>query len=460
MSGELDKHSRADFLLITFTPLEEVKYHSLIGSFLNKKGFRVWYFASSRMVKKQLIKRGAVDVYCPEDFRQILSKDLKVCCRKLGIPSLRFLYLPELAYLDIKENPKNMCAMTKFYLNIATYFLGNFKPKCIVYGQGAKLLSRCFYYVSRQLNIPNLIVGFSLFPDTSFIYTDEMGIQREVKNLWENFTYSESDLCEARQFVKEYKLHKKTFFRPKNNIMENVKAKYKVLRLGIQQSIEKELPFPHTFDFLNLLRRHMKKRINYIRNRMLIKLLSKKSKKMWSQEYIYFPMYFSDESLYTVRARPFVQQEYLIELISRSIPEGINIYVKPHPEQLHSYGLLELIRINKHPNIRIIDPGISSHRLLNYCKAVIVTSGTSGFEGILYQKPVIVFGHPFYRGFGLTYDVTCLDDLEFQIKEALSIRLDEISVLKFVAFLKKISSKGNYNNISELSNSLIEKYKK
>ncbi|MEM4331701.1 MAG: hypothetical protein QW500_00280 [Candidatus Micrarchaeia archaeon] len=83
--------------------------------------------------------------------------------------------------------------------------------------------------------------------------------------------------------------------------------------------------------------------------------------------------------------------------MSRCLPRNTLLYVKPHPHFSGSdIPLQKIIALSKLKNVKVINHNTNSKDLYTNCLGVITIAGTSGFEGILYEKPVIVFGKPFY----------------------------------------------------------------
>ena len=54
------------------------------------------------------------------------------------------------------------------------------------------------------------------------------------------------------------------------------------------------------------------------------------------------------------------------------------------------------------PNVRLVAPHTSSHELIRRAEAIAVISSTVGLEALLYGKPVLTLGQPFYSGYGVT----------------------------------------------------------
>jgi capsule polysaccharide modification protein KpsS len=175
--------------------------------------------------------------------------------------------------------------------------------------------------------------------------------------------------------------------------------------------------------------------------------------------YLFFPLHYYAESQLTVRARPYANQEFLIEYIARSLPQGYKLYVKEHPNVLGTFSLSMLRRIKKISNVVLVNPAINPHDLIANSKAVVTINSTAGFEALMHFKPVIVFGQAFYRGYGVTFDVDSLYDLEWTIKKALGNEVSNEKIIRFVAAVRRVVYDGSLDEPERLAESIIQKVK-
>ena len=74
------------------------------------------------------------------------------------------------------------------------------------------------------------------------------------------------------------------------------------------------------------------------------------------------------------------------------------------------------------PNIRIVPPLTSSHELIAQAEAIAVISSTVGLEALLYEKPVLTLGAPFYSGYGVTLDVSTTAEIPRARARAAALR--------------------------------------
>jgi hypothetical protein len=165
-------------------------------------------------------------------------------------------------------------------------------------------------------------------------------------------------------------------------------------------------------------------------------LLAHRVDEQWP--YVYFPLHVQPEFTTDVRAPFFTNQVALIENISKSLPPGYEIMVKEHPGMKGERALGEYRALKKLHNVQLLSPSIDSHRLIQGAAAVLTITGSSAWEAMLYEKPVIAFG-PLYYGFSrLSYQCEKFKDLPGIISEALGRFVsDHRELLKLVvAFLQ------------------------
>lgn len=91
-----------------------------------------------------------------------------------------------------------------------------------------------------------------------------------------------------------------------------------------------------------------------------------------------------------------------IEMYDAAIKENpdADIIIKSHPDKIRGhYGNIELAS-----NVYLMDEPINPISLLEYVDKVYVCTSQMGFEALMCDKEVHVFGMPFYAGWGVTQD--------------------------------------------------------
>lgn len=113
----------------------------------------------------------------------------------------------------------------------------------------------------------------------------------------------------------------------------------------------------------------------------------------------------SDDSI-KYACRNAITSNELVYFVKKRHPQA-NIIYRPHPEVLRNLQSQQenYLTLQK---VCFIDESQSSLSSLLSCDAlqtVYTISSLSGFESLLYQKAVYVYGSPFYAGWGLTKDI-------------------------------------------------------
>jgi len=135
--------------------------------------------------------------------------------------------------------------------------------------------------------------------------------------------------------------------------------------------------------------------------------------------YIYVALSYQPERTSSPMAGIFVNQHLMVNLLSKSLPDGWWVYVKEHPTQftpsvnfraqsgrtLDYYDDLALL-----PNVGLVPMPVSSFDLTDNAQAIATITGSVGWEAVNRGKPVLLFGHPWYRGCEGTFKINSVQD--------------------------------------------------
>lgn len=147
------------------------------------------------------------------------------------------------------------------------------------------------------------------------------------------------------------------------------------------------------------------------------------------EKFVFFPLHFMDDTMMTSKS-PFIDQFDLVEHISRALPHGVKLYVKPHP---HWRGAdLETARVRKLkriPNIRLLQYTTNTKQLIRQCEYTIIINSSVGFECMALGKKVVSFGSEYPP------DVIPRIDRPEQLFRIDELHMDEAKVKEYVANL-------------------------
>jgi hypothetical protein len=166
------------------------------------------------------------------------------------------------------------------------------------------------------------------------------------------------------------------------------------------------------------------------------------------QSYVYFPLQYSCECTIVIGCPQCYDQGCVLDLLSRSLPGDLQLYFKQHPNNPAEGSSLDMIRrAVRLPNAQLLPVSMNSWDITRRARAVVTIDNTVGFEALLLRKPVVVLGYPAYRGWGVTRDVSDLNELPGRLDEALAAEdLSEDRLWDFLASFESAHIEGNWFN--------------
>ena len=168
-----------------------------------------------------------------------------------------------------------------------------------------------------------------------------------------------------------------------------------------------------------------------------------------AERYVLYPIHFQPEASTLVQAPYYLDQAALIEDMSKSLPVGYQLYVKEHVSNRGRRPLAFYKRLRDTFGVRLLGPDEDTWTLIRDAAAVAVITGTVGWEGLLFQKPVITFGDVFYNQCTLTHraGLVAKDQWHQVFRQAIFEHVhDEERLLEFVAAIQASSRPGFLKN--------------
>ncbi len=156
------------------------------------------------------------------------------------------------------------------------------------------------------------------------------------------------------------------------------------------------------------------------------------------KKYVYCPLFLIPETESLLKGNNFINQAFFIETVSKNIPSNYKLYVKEHPGMFtsHSRKAEFYKRVNLLPNVELVPMYADGMELIKNSKLVVVVGGSSGFEAMLANKPVVTFAYFPYSFLGLTVANKNINDIRSDIQKAIKINI----AVKSKQFEKKIKS--------------------
>ncbi|WP_306168714.1 hypothetical protein [Halomonas sp. MMSF_3323] len=138
------------------------------------------------------------------------------------------------------------------------------------------------------------------------------------------------------------------------------------------------------------------------------------------ENYFLYPLHYHPESSTSILSGSYLDEYEVIRNIAFNLPEGTRLYVKDHSS---AYGLPSLSfyeKLCRLPNVRLLSHKENTKKLIRGSLAVTTLTSTVGYESLLMNKKVLLFGSVFYQGHKNVVKVYDLEGLNSKLNELCS----------------------------------------
>mgnify|MGYP001619475134 CR=1 FL=1 len=150
-------------------------------------------------------------------------------------------------------------------------------------------------------------------------------------------------------------------------------------------------------------------------------------------DFAYYPLQMEPEISTLLHAPFHANQLVLVRQIARSLPVHFTLYVKEHPQMVPFRPCAYYKELKKIPNVKLLDPSITSFEITPKAKLVLTITSTAGWEALLFGKPVITFGDQFYNAISMVKKCEQMDRLPYIVKDQLEkFNFDEKELLAYI----------------------------
>ncbi|MDP3935195.1 MAG: hypothetical protein Q8Q46_03210 [Candidatus Giovannonibacteria bacterium] len=195
----------------------------------------------------------------------------------------------------------------------------------------------------------------------------------------------------------------------------------------------------------NYIRDHAKRKIrNFIGANNLYDKID------FKENFAFFPLQYEPEISLLLWAPFKTNQLETIRQIAKSLPIDYKLYVKEHPLMVQYRPRSYYKEIKKIPNVKLINPSVTSFELLPHTKLVITITGSLGLEATFMKKPVITLGDLWFNYLSFIKYCPTMETLPYVIKEQLeNFGYDENELFEFVAAILEESVNIDYVHLWE-----------
>ncbi|MCT7495758.1 hypothetical protein N5S93_09025 [Aliarcobacter cryaerophilus] len=217
---------------------------------------------------------------------------------------------------------------------------------------------------------------------------------------------NEIDIYESKMFIKDFSDKRISAFN-----VRNYGTKYKKVKIpSIYIRFFRGLYYKYKYERnaiiettlvtkLMILLPNFHKLYRIIKYKFLQKhffLINSKKEKEIPENFILYPLQMTPESSINTLEQYFIDQEKLIDMIRLNMPNNFYLLVKEHPVMIGFRDTQFYKRVANKSGVMLVDPQISTIKLIELSKLVITITGTVGLESYLNSKRVLMFGPTFF----------------------------------------------------------------
>jgi hypothetical protein len=411
------------FLFVTLGHVES-DFYGRVGAELLRGGDEVAHLTYSRRAAQVLRRRGCPAWSLPELIDQLPELDGEAEAARIAeqyaVVSFRDIYRTDIACEDGSEAAA--VARTVGHVVAIERLLDEWRPDVVVPEVGNETIRVAAAMVAVQRRIPVLYLLYTIFPHPLRLYVDTLHAPIVRPDELRPLTGEED--AELDAFMAEFK-RKERPIRPPREVSVTAHR----LRMLGRHLVVKAL-WDRDNDYLSPVR--------WVRTRLIEervrRLLARRRYESLPHDrrLVYFPLHVTDDYKIKRLIPHLADQGAIIEQVANALPHGVDLVVKEHPMSIGRTPLQLIDRLAGLPNVRVVRPDCNTHELIDRSEAVIVISSTVGLEALLYDKPVLTLGAPFYAGAGVTLDADSTADVPALVPQVLDFRPDPAAIRRFV----------------------------
>lgn len=136
-------------------------------------------------------------------------------------------------------------------------------------------------------------------------------------------------------------------------------------------------------------------------------------------EFVYFPLAVTPEQSTCLVKPLYVDQSHLVDLLAQSVPAAWRVAVKEHLPMAGLRSVEFYRRLQRLPNVALIDPRSSPVELTRRAQAVVSVGGASVWEAAMAGRPALTFGRTWCGTTGLVHHTANPEALGDELRQCI-----------------------------------------
>jgi len=415
--------SRVRYLFTTLQ-FRESDFYGRVGAELTRCGHEVAHVTYSRRAAAALRRKGFRAECLPDRMAALgpiadPEAEGRAIVERYSLPTLRDVWKTD---PPCDGRPDAWCVeRTVRHFRALEAVFGELRPEVVVPEVGSETMRTAAHNIALERGAEVLFLFYTIFPDPLRLYRNTMHApivsEQEVRAL------SAAERADVEAFVARFTAADKPIraYRAATVTPAKLRDFARHIAVSATHDADNEYLRPHRF-VTNVVR----ERSRAAAARRLYAPLDP------ARPFVYFPLHVVDDYKIKRVIPHCYDQASLIEQVADALPHGHELVLKEHPMSIGRNRLALLRRVARIPNARLVAPHTSSHELMRRADAIAVISSTVGLEALLYDKPVLTLGQPFYGGYGVTVDVDSFREIREAVPTLLRFAPDHERILRFL----------------------------
>jgi hypothetical protein len=427
--------ARGSAVRFLFTTLQFVEsdFYRRVSARLEERGHSCAHVAYSHVAARDLRAAGH-DAWClPDVMAELGPVDVAAETARLEsrypIPSLRDVYLTDWTSRGRGE-AANVERTVGHFLALER-IVDEAAPDVAVPEVGSEVMRTVTHLVARDRGITVLFLFYTIFPEPLRLYVDEpdgpIVAPEEVREL------DAQERAQVEAFVAGFLARRRPILAHRPPTLTAGKLRDFARHIRVRATEERDNDYLRPGRFVQ----------NFATQQARRAAISRMYDEVPAQRpFVYFPLHVTDDFKIKRLIPHCSDQAYLIEQLADALPQGHDLVLKEHPVSIGRNPVSMLRRLVRRENVRLVDPYTSSHELIERSAAVAVIGSTVGLEALLFGKPVLTLGRPFYAGYGVTVDVESFREIKEKLVETLHFAPDRERILRFLGAAMRATEAG------------------
>ncbi|UUY05678.1 hypothetical protein LRS13_09210 [Svornostia abyssi] len=402
----------------------ETDFYARVGAELRRRGHEVAHLTASRRAARML-RRAGETAWCLADLvaETPVPADPDAAAeearRRYGTATFREIYRTDIAAEGLSDEENVVRALR--ILDATERVIADWGPTGIVPEVGTETIRTAAHLVGLRRGVPVLFLFSTIFDDPLRLYVDEM--HRHIVEPDEIVPPTDAQRARVEAFIAAFTARRTAIRAPRETGVSGHLARSFARHLAVKARWDRDNDWLRPWPWL---RRMLAERARVVVARRLVAPPP-------ATPYVYFPLHVVEDYKIKKLLPHCYDQGAIIELVAASLPHGMTLVAKEHPLAIGRTPVSLLHRISRLHNARVVPADVNSHDLMTGADAIVTIGSTVGLEALLYGKPVLTLGDPFYAGAGVTIDVTSFADVPRGVADVLAFTPDRERITAFLA---------------------------